>query len=236
MQFTYPLRVWCQTGPFRERWGLLALGQCDRRAPGLPASDRQRSPSARAPERFSSRDRLRPGRNRPGNWAIPGRSYRCQMRLRVIPQSSPRPRCSTRLGRAGSDRVRGSLPSLRDAERTAGRRPHTSGGAGAPGVSPAHTHQPLGACPRRAVGKGRGRVPRRGAAAPRTCRPSRAPPASRRHPQCARGLRTPIYKTLSMWPARCNLGIPATGADTSVSAHTVPRSGNELVGERGRVD
>src|SRR5450755_726703 len=39
------------------------------------------------------------------------------------------------------------------------------------------------------------------------------------------GLRAPIDKTLSMWPARCSLGIPATGADTSVSAHRVPRSG-----------
>jgi len=38
-------------------------------------------------------------------------------------------------------------------------------------------------------------------------------------------LRAPIDKTLSMWPARCSLGIPATGADTSVSAHRVPRSG-----------
>jgi hypothetical protein len=28
-----------------------------------------------------------------------------------------------------------------------------------------------------------------------------------------------------MWPARCSLGIPATGADTSVSAHRAPRSG-----------
>src|SRR5271155_5779896 len=40
-----------------------------------------------------------------------------------------------------------------------------------------------------------------------------------------RGLRAPIDKTLSMWPARCSHGIPATGADTSVSAHRVPRSG-----------
>src|SRR5450755_1102590 len=39
-------------------------------------------------------------------------------------------------------------------------------------------------------------------------------------------LRAPIDKTLSMWPARCSLGIPATGADTSVSAHRVPRSGS----------
>jgi hypothetical protein len=38
-------------------------------------------------------------------------------------------------------------------------------------------------------------------------------------------LRAPIDKTLSMWPARCSPGIPATGADTSVSAHRVPRSG-----------
>jgi hypothetical protein len=34
-----------------------------------------------------------------------------------------------------------------------------------------------------------------------------------------------IDKMLSMWPARCSFGIPATGADTSVSAHRVPRSG-----------
>jgi hypothetical protein len=34
-----------------------------------------------------------------------------------------------------------------------------------------------------------------------------------------------IDKMLWMWPARCSLGLPATGADTSVSAHRAPRSG-----------
>ena len=64
----------------------------------------------------------------------------------------------------------------------------------------------------------------------RTRQPRRRPRRTAGAPGCracsaASGLRASIDKTLSMWPAICSRGIPATGADTSVSAHRVPRSG-----------
>ena len=176
MQFTYPLRVWCQTGPFRERWGLLALGQCDRRAPGCgTACQRSRALTERESSGTVLISRSSPTRTKP-TWELghPGTFLQMSNAFAVIPNPVLALAAQRYWAEQGLTGFADPYRRFRDAERTAGRRPHTSGGAGAPGVSPAHTHQPLGACPRRAVGKGRGRVPRRGAAAPRTCRPSRA--------------------------------------------------------------